>query len=208
VPLVLHEASDLVGRLVADEGADKVEGGVEARGDSTTGDDAQTAQLERGSSGVALSARVALLERETALSGVARAAAVFVTAADIWVVVLLAQVEAEVVDDVALLHDVGALRHVALGRRLAQVLQSDDEVGVGGGAEAGEDTGLGQEEGARADGHEGTLAAGVLDLHVGVGLDEAQWLHLVLQDLIGAASGDDEDVELGKALVGILEGDV
>jgi len=67
---------------------------------------------------------------------------------------------------------------------------------------------LGQEEGARADGHEGTLAAGVLDLHVGVGLDEAQWLHLVLQDLIGAASGDDEDVELGKALVGILEGDV
>lgn len=115
VPFVLQQTSDLVGRLVADQGADEVQSGVEAGGDATAGDDAQAAELQVGSSGVAFSAGVAFLEGEAALSGIAGAATSVGAATDVRVVVLLAQIEAEVVDDVALLHDVGAFAHVALG---------------------------------------------------------------------------------------------
>lgn len=152
MPLVLHDASDLIGRLVADQSTDKVQGGVKAGSDATTSNDTQAAELESGSSAYALATGIALLEGEAALSGIAVTTARVGTTLDVGVVVLLAQVEAEIVDDVTLLHDVGAFGQVVLGRRLAHALQSGDVVGMGGGAKAGEDAGFGEEERAGADG--------------------------------------------------------
>lgn len=79
---------------------------------------------------------------------------------------------------------------------------------MGGGTQTSEDSGLGEEEGAGADGEKGALAGWVLLLDFGIRLDEAQWLGLVLEDDFGVAAGDDEDVEVGEAFVGLLEGDV
>lgn len=208
VPLILHDASDLISRLVADERTDKVKSSVKTSGNTTRSNDTQTAELERGSSGIALSAIVALLEGEAALSGIAGATTIVGTTLDVRVVVLLAEIETQIVDHVAFLHDVGALAHVALRGRLAQVLQLDYVVWMGGCAQTGENTRLGEEERAGADGHQGAFAAGVLHLDVGVRLDQAEWLGLVLQNDFGGTAWDDEDVEFGEALVGVCEGDV
>lgn len=208
VPFVLHDSSDLVGRLVADEGTDEVQSGVETGGDAATGDDTEATKLKLSSTSVALAAGVALLEGEASLACIAWATTSIWATTDVWVVVFLAQVEAEVVDDVTLLHDVGAFGHVALSGRLAKVLQLDDVVGMGSGAEAGQDTGLSQEEGAGANGQQSAFAGWVLHLDVGVCLDEAEWLKFVLEDDINIASRDDKYVKLAQALVGFFEGDV
>jgi len=76
--------------------------------------------------------------------------------ADVWVVVFVTELEAQVVDDVAsTIADVGALGQVTLSSQAADVLEADVGIGVGGGGQAREDALLGQEQGARADGEEG-----------------------------------------------------
>lgn len=71
------------------------------------------------------------------------------------VLVLVAELEAQVVDNVAyVLLDNGAVAQVALGNLTADVLEADDGVGVRGGRETREDALLGQEQGAGADGEE------------------------------------------------------
>ncbi len=71
-----------------------------------------------------------------------------------------------------------------------------------------QDTELGEEERARADGHQGTLTRGVLLLQLGEGLDDGEGLVLGLEHFVGTAAGDDEDVDLGQALHGLGEVDV
>lgn len=208
MPFILHEARNLISRLVADERADKIQRRVKASSDTAAGNDAEAPQLELRSTSIALAAGIALLERDTSLSGIAGAASGIWTTANVGVVVFLSEVEAKIVDDVALFHDVGAFTEVTLSGRLAEILETDYGVWMGGCAQAGEDARLGEEQGAGADGDEGTLAAGVFLLDVGVGLDEAEGLELVLEDDVDVAARDDEHVELREALVGFFEGDV
>ena len=77
-----------------------------------------------------------------------------------------------------------------------------------GGRQAGQDSCVREEETAGADGQECAFLLRVLLLHVREGTDEAQRLGLRLQDSVGAAARDDQDVEFGEAGVGFLEVDV
>lgn len=89
------------------------------------------------------------------LPGVGGATTVRTLAANVGVLILVAKLEAKVVDDIAdALDDISALGQVALGSQTADILEADDGIGVGGGGETRQDTLLGQEQGAGADGEE------------------------------------------------------
>lgn len=130
-------------------------------------------------------------------------------ATNIWVLVLVAEVEAEVVDYVAgVFDDVRSLLEVAGGSVAAQVLKLGHEVGVGGGGETREKTLAGEVEGTARDGQDGTLTARVLLLELGKVVDEAERLGVSLENLLGVAAEDDENVKVLEALVSLLEGDL
>lgn len=130
-------------------------------------------------------------------------------AADVRVLVLVPEVESEVVDHVAdVLDNIGPLVQVALGSAAAEVLKGGHVVLVGRGGEAGEDALVGEEVRAGADGEEGALADWVALLQLDKGRDEAQGLGVLLDDLVGVAAEDDEDVVVLQLLVGLLVGDL
>lgn len=118
-------------------------------------------------------------------------------ASNVWVLVLITEVKAEVVDDVALVFDnVGALLKVEGSSFTAEVLKCSKVVGVGGGRQAGEDTLLGKEEGTGADGEESALTSGVLLLEFCVCADEGEGLIAILDDFCGVATKDDNNVKV------------
>ena len=223
-----HDPGDFLGAVLADEGADEVQSAVDAGQHAGRGQDAQPAEAEVGALEDALAAGVADLEADGALASSARAApavgtlldraggrgaaalrhaallAVLLLGQQVGVFVLvLAEVEAQVVDDVAGVHDVGAVGHVALGSVAADDLELGHEVRVGGGGEAGQDARLAEEERAGADAHEGALAGRVLFLLLGEGFDEGERLGLGLDDLLRLAADDNEDVYLAQAGHGV-----
>jgi hypothetical protein len=129
--------------------------------------------------------------------------------ADVRVLVLVAEVEAEVVHDVAsVVDDVGALAEGVACNLAAHDLEGGDEIGVGGGREAGEDALLGKEKRAGADGEEGPLAGRVILLELREGIDQGEGFGAGLDDGGGAAADHDEDVKLLEAFIGLLEGDL
>ena len=66
---------------------------------------------------------------------------------------------------------------------------------MGGGGHALEQAGVGEQQGAGADGHEGALFAGVFLLERGEGVDEREGLGVVVEEGVDAgAAGDDEYV--------------
>lgn len=126
-------------------------------------------------------------------------------AADVRVLILIAEVEAEVVDDVpSVFDDVGPLVGAARGGLAAEVLEPGEVVGVGGGRQPGEDALMGEEVGPGADGQEGPLAGRVLLLELGERADEAEGLRLLRYDGLCVAAEDDQDVKLGQSGVGFL----
>ena len=130
-------------------------------------------------------------------------------AADIRVLVLVAEVKAKVVDHVSgVLNDVGTLSEVAGGSLAAEDLKLGHVVGVGRGRQAREDILAGKEERACADREDCTLAGRVLFLKLGKVVDETERLGLLVQDLLRVAAEDDENVKLLEAVVGLLEGDL
>lgn len=89
------------------------------------------------------------------LPGVRGATTVRTLAANVGVLVLVAKLKAKIIDDISdALDDISALGQVALGGQTADILEADDSIGVGGGGETRQDTLLGQEQGAGADGEE------------------------------------------------------
>jgi hypothetical protein len=217
LPFILHLASSLDGRLVANQSTDKIESSIETSRNATAGDDTESTKLELSTSGIALTTSVALLERKAALASVAgTTTCVRVgTSADVGAVFFFVDVEAKIVHDVALLHDVEALGHVAMGYTLVHVLHLDHVVGVGSDVQSRKDACLGHEKRSGADRHESSLSHGVLGLDIGIRLDQSHGLgSRVLakvgnaEDVVSAATGDDDNVEIGELLVSLLEGDV
>ena len=141
------------------------------------------------------------------IPGIRRAPARIGLAADVGVLVLVTNVEPQVVYDISgVLNHVGALAEVTDSSLAAQVLELDDVVRVGCRRETGEDALVGEHEGAGADGQQGALARGVSLLELGKGVDELEGLGLLLDDGLDIAAEDDENVEIGQALVGLLPG--
>jgi hypothetical protein len=126
--------------------------------------------------------------------------------ADVGVLLLVSQVEAEVVDDEAdVLLDLGELIiELTLGSCLAQLLELDDVVRVGGGGQAQQDALVGQEQRAGADAHESALLGGVILLQLGEGADEVERLGLLLENGGAVAARDDEHIVVLQLLVGLL----
>jgi hypothetical protein len=121
------------------------------------------------------------------------------------VVRVLAQVESSVVDDVSLLHHVGAHRHVAPSGILTDGLQAHVVVRVGCSGEALEHALLSKEQGGDVDGEDGAFFGGILLLKLNVLGEEVEGLGLVLEDIEDTlASGDDDDVEVLELVVGVL----
>jgi hypothetical protein len=202
---------------VANQSTDKIEGSIETSRNATAGDDAESTKLELSTSGVALTTSVALLERKAALTGIASATTrVGVgTSANVGAVFFFVDVEAKIVHDVTLLHDVEALGHVAMGYTLVHVLHLNHVVGVGSDVQSRKDASLGHEKRSGTDRHEGSLSHGVLGLDIGIRLDQSHGLGSRIlakvgnaEDVVSAATRDDDNVVVGEFLVGLLEGHV
>ena len=109
---------------------------------------------------------------------------------------VLAQLKPRIINDVILLHHI-RLQQLAPPRRLlAQNLHLGIEIRMRGRGQALQDARLGEDHGARADGHEGALFGGVGGLEFGEGLDEGEGFGGGGEDGrdAGGAAGDDEDV--------------
>ena len=219
---------NLVSRIIADQRPDHVERTINAASRSSRGQHAQTAEAEIHALHDALTAVVACLPAHAALAngggtpspvrtllngrrwvGERRLAAfvlsVLLPRHDVWVIVfVLAQVEAEVVDNVALVDDIAALGHVAHSHVRAQDLQLGDVVWVRGGTQAGEDASLSQEERPGADAHKCALAVRVALLDLGELLDQCNRLRLGLKYNIATTAGNDHEIELSETLHGVL----
>jgi len=98
---------------------------------------------------------------------------------------------------------------------LVHVLHLDHVVGVGSDVQSRKNARLGHKERSSADRHESPLSHGVLGLDIGIRLDQSHGLgSRVLakvwdaKDVVSAATRDDDNVEVGEFLVGLLEGDV
>jgi hypothetical protein len=130
-------------------------------------------------------------------------------ATDVGVLILVAKVETEVVDDVAcVLDNVGTLLEVARGSIAAHILEAGHVIGVGSSRKAGEDTLLRKEKGSSANGQDGTLLGGILLLQFGEVADEGKRLVLFLKDFSTVASENNEHVELLEAFVSLFVGDL
>ena len=141
--------------------------------------------------------------------GVGWASASVRLAADVRVLVLVADIESKVVHNVSgIFDDVGSLLHITDCGVAAEVLEGSHVVGVGGGGQARENSELGEEEGSGADGQKGTLSGRVVLLELGKCSDDGHGLGLALQNAIAVTANDNEDIELLQALVGFLEGDL
>lgn len=91
-------------------------------------------------------------------------------ATNVWVLVLVSEVEAQVVHHISdVLNDVGTLVEIASSSAAAENLELGDIVWVGSGGKASKDALVGEEMGAAADRQEGPLADGVLLLQLGEG---------------------------------------
>lgn len=164
-PGPVHDTSDLDSGLLRDQGADEIQGGIDASSDASSSDDAESTKTHRSTTSNRLATSIRALEGHAALSaghvsirtlncqqtnrnipGVGGAATVGPLAANIGVLILVAKLESQIVDDVAnALDDVGALGQVALGSLAANILEADDGIGMGGGREARQDALLGQQ---------------------------------------------------------------
>ena len=121
------------------------------------------------------------------------------------VVGVLAQVEAGVVDNVSLLHDICAHRHVAPSSILADGLQADIVVWMGCGGKALEHALLSKEQGTDVDCEDGTLFGWVLLLKFNILGEEVQRLRLVLEHVENTlTTRNDDDVKVLKLVIGIL----
>lgn len=115
------------------------------------------------------------------------------------------QVEASVVDDVSLLHDIGPHGHVPPGRVLTDGLEADVVVGVSCSSEALEHALLSKEQGTHIDGEDGAFFDGVLLLKLDVLGEEVQGLRFILEHLEHTlTTGNDDDIEIIELVVGIL----
>lgn len=130
-------------------------------------------------------------------------------ATDVWVLVLIPEVESEVIDNVAsIFDDIGTFLEVLGSGITADVFESGQVVGVGSGGKARQDALLGKEERTGANRHDGSLTSRVPLLKLREIGDETERLSLLLQHLLGVAADDDKDIEVLEAFVGLLVGDL
>lgn len=210
IPAILQHPRDLERRFVRHHGRHQVQAGVQPAGHPPAGDDAQTAQPQRRPAGDRLAPLDRLLPRVAALARDRFAPAVGALGQDEGVLLdFLAQVEARVVDDVVFLHHVGLFEVAASGGFFADNLHLGVIVGVRGGGQALQDSGLREDERAGADGHDGALFGGIRLLEFGEGFDEFEGFGFLLEHIFDRpAAGNDQNIVFLERLVRIFVVDI
>jgi hypothetical protein len=158
-PFVAHNPRHLFGTVLADQRADEVQGAVDTGQHTRRSEHAQAAETQVCALEHALAASVADLQADGALAGCTSTAAsigtlfnrasrgrpaaalrhaallaVLLLGQQVRVLVLvLAKIETQVVDNVASVHNVRTIRHVALRSIAADDLELGHEIRVGGG---------------------------------------------------------------------------
>lgn len=192
---------------MTDHGRHQIKARIQAAGHSPARNDPQPAEAERGTTSIRLPPLDALLPRIAALAGDGLPPTIGPLRQHKRILLdLFAEVEASIVDDVILLHDVRLLEIAAAGGFLADDLELGVGVRMGGGGHALEDAGFGEEEGSGADGEEGTFFARVCLLEGAEVFDEFDGFGVfVVQDGFDTfAAGDDEDVVFSEGFVGVV----
>lgn len=210
LPLVAHLSLDLLSGLITNHNAHEVKAGIHAARHTATGNDPQATQPQTCTPRITLASRIALLPSIAALPLHRRPHIRLSThiRRNLDLGLRTIQIKAQIIDDVALLDDVGAVGQVPGGSRLADGLHLGEVVRMSGGTQAGQDALIAQEERRRADGQKRAFLLRVLLLQVREGLDDAQGFGLGLQNRIRAAAGNDEDVEFREPAVRFFEVDV
>lgn len=140
------------------------------------------------------------------IPSIRRATSAIRLAANIWVFILFANVEAEVINNVAgVFNDIGTLRQVSRGSVAANIFKLGQVIGMGSGRETRENVLPGEQESTGADGEECALAGWVLFLKLGPVIDQAEGFLLFVEDILGVAADDDENIKILEALVCFLE---
>lgn len=130
-------------------------------------------------------------------------------ATDVWVLVLVADIKAEVVDNITgVFYDVGTLSEVLGSSITAQVLKLGQIVRVGSGRETREDVLLGEEERTGTDGEDGSLASWIFLLELREVGDQTERLQLLVDDLLRVATDNYKDIKIFKAVVGLFVSDL
>jgi len=207
LPLILHDSRNFSSRVLTDHDTHKVQARIQTTCNATRGDDSQSTKLNLSTTSNTLAAGVTLLPSVAALAchGWTSSSNICL-AADIWVLVEIAQVEPQVIDHVSLFHEIAAFCQLLLRTGTADILELCVEIGVCGGRQAIEDALLSEEEGAGVDGEESSFLLWIFLLDVGVGLDEVERLGLLFipDDVFGVAARDDDDVELVETVLGFI----
>ena len=187
-------------------GSYQIQTRIQAARHAPTGDNPHPAQPQVSPFGDRLPSLHALPPRIAALARNRLPPAVWPLAEDERVLVqFVAEVEARVIHDVILLHDVRLLELAAARSLLADDLHLGVIVRMRRGGHALQHAGLGQDEGARADGHEGALFRRVGLLQGAEGFEEGHGLGFGFEHGVDAvAAGDDEDVVVVEGFVGVF----
>lgn len=208
---MLKSILNTLGALNAGVNAYKVKTGVDSTSGSSSSDDSESAQHQRGTTSDRLSASRRLLPGVGALASIrwTTTSAGIGSLADVWVLIwVLSKVESQVINHISLLHNIRAFSQISLRSLRTNILKLSKEIRVRGGTQAGKHAELTEEEGGGADGEDCALTAWVFLLDVGKGLEDAEGLGLLLDNGLEVAAGDDEDVEGGEGLLQVGVGAV
>lgn len=205
VPAILQNPRHLLGRLVAHHRSHKIQAGIQATRNASTGNDPQPAKSQTCSPSIALSPLHTLLPRIASLASNAFPSTIRPFGKDERIFVfILPKIKARVVHHIILLHHV-SLFQIAFPRRiLADDLQLGVVVWVCGRSHTLQHPSGAQDQRASADGHEGALFAWVGGLQLGEGFEEGHWFGVFLDDFLSAAAArDDEDIVFFEVVMGV-----
>lgn len=167
----------------------------------TRSNDSQTTQHQASSACDRLSASGRLLPRVATLAGVgwATSGTRIRLLTDIRILIrVLAQIESQIIHDVAFLNNIWSLRQIPLSGLATNVFEFREIVWMRGSREAGEHTELPKEEGGGADREDCAFAGGVFLLDFGEVLQNIQRLGLLFDNRLEIASWDNQNIKLRK----------
>merc|ERR1712058_7729 len=100
LPLILHDALNLLCRLLTDHNTNQIQTGIKTTSDATGSDDSQTTKTERRTTSIALATGITLLPRVTALPTHRRTSRIRL-AANIRVLIRITEIKSQVINHIS-----------------------------------------------------------------------------------------------------------
>jgi len=197
VPRILQHPRNFQRTFMTRHSGHKIQTRIQTTRHSPTGDNPQPPQFQTRAAGVTLPALHTLLPRITPLPRNTLPPPIRPRGKNERVLLqLVPQIETRVVDHVVLLHDVRLLEVAVARRFFADDLHLRVVIRVRGRGQTLQETGLGEDQGAGADGHQGAFFGWVGELELCEGADQIDGLAAFCEQVVDApAAGDDEDLD-------------